>query len=117
MRVAPDSSGRPGGSDSYGSSSSLDDAPGGRAFPACTDKEGKPLETPPFPKDTEGAEYRAIVQITIGPAGEALNPCFRAVEGPFALEEKALAERSRWKFDPAFAGQKRDRTITYRLRR
>lgn len=119
MHVAPDSS-RPAGTDSYdepaGSRRSQGE-PGGKAFPPCTDPSGQPLAPVSFPASTDDADYRAIVQITIGSTGEALDPCFRAVEGPLELEEKALAERSRWKFDPAFAGQKRDRTITYRLRR
>lgn len=117
MHVPPDSA-RPAGADSYGvSSGSGDEEPGGRAFPACADAEGKPLAPVPFPASSGDADYRAIVQITIGPKGEAQNPCFRAVEGPLALEEKALAERASWTFDPAFVGQKRDRTVTYRLRR
>lgn len=118
MRVAPDSS-RPAGADSYGDSSGPadDGEPGGKAFPVCTDASGKPLAPVALPASTADADYRAIVQVTIGTKGEAVNPCFRAVEGPLALEEKALSERSSWKFDPAFAGQKRDRTVTYRLRR
>ena len=117
MHVAPDSS-RPGGADSYASRRlDPDEEPGGKAFPRCVDKNGEPLAAVSFSPSTNDADYRAIVQITIGPNGEALHPCFRAVEGPLSLEEKALAERSKWKFDPAFAGQKRDRTVTYRLRR
>lgn len=117
MHVPPDSA-RPAGADSYGSRRlDSDEEPGGKAFPRCVDKNGGPLPTVSFSPSSDDADYRAIVQITIGPNGEALDPCFRAVEGPLSLEDKALAERSKWKFDPAFAGQKRDRTITYRLRR
>jgi hypothetical protein len=37
------------------------------------------------------------------------------VEGPASLEQKALAQRATWTFPPDQAGQKRERTVTYRL--
>lgn len=69
-----------------------------------------------FPKSSEGAAFRAIVNLVIGPDGLAQDICYRRVEGPLDMEEKAMGDRLSWKFDKKFAGQKREKLIIYRTR-
>ena len=85
----------------------------GPVLPRCP--EDPALPPPAFPQQTEGADYRAIVQVTVGDDGTALSPCVRRAEGPPDLEEKALKDRHEWKWDPKFAGQKRDHIVSFRL--
>ncbi|HSC89868.1 MAG TPA: hypothetical protein VLC09_21480 [Polyangiaceae bacterium] len=107
------SEGASSSSSSSASASPSGPSPGERLLPPCA-ADGK--EPPAFPHATEGADYRAIVLVTIGDDGRASHLCFRRVEGPLALEQKALADRGEWRFPVDQAGQKRERTVTFRLR-
>jgi hypothetical protein len=80
-------------------------------FPACQGKK-----TRPFPADTAGAAFRAIVLLRIGPDGSVTEPCYLAQEGQLKWEEKALGDVSSWKYEPQYAGEPRERVVTYRLR-
>lgn len=95
--------------------------PASRSFPPCAAEAevsgGKPLPPPVFPASSEGADYRAILLLTIGEDGSAQEICFRRAEGPLRYEEKALADRAQWKYSSEHAGQKREKVVTFRLSR
>ena len=80
-------------------------------FPMCDRKK-----TPQFPADTEGAVFRAIVFMRITDEGRTGEHCYLALEGPRKYEEKALGDVQGWSYDPEFAGQPRERVVTYRLK-
>jgi hypothetical protein len=113
IRVRPQVSPGTYDEDPAAESSAPPRAAAGPVLPRCVEDPGLP--PPAFPKQTDGADYRAIVQVTIGDKGEAVDPCIRRSEGPSDLEEKALKDRHEWKWDPKFAGQKRDHIVSFRL--
>jgi hypothetical protein len=81
-----------------------------RLLPQCaTDKSATK-----FPRSSEGAAFRAIINMVIDSNGRAKDLCYRRVEGPLDVEEKAMSDRNDWKFDKKFAGQKREKLIVYR---
>jgi len=80
-------------------------------FPMCQGKK-----VPPYPADTEGAVFRAIVFLRITEEGKTSEHCYLSVEGPRKYEEKALGSVDAWSYEPEFAGQPRERVVTYRLK-
>lgn len=80
-------------------------------FPMCTGKK-----TPPYPADTNGAAFRAIIFLRITEEGGTSEHCYLALEGARKWEERALGDVSSWSYDTAHAGQPRERVVTYRLR-
>jgi hypothetical protein len=121
MHVAPDSS-RPGGNDSYadppasappGPSSSErgSGAASGPSFPKCAAEESVKAK---FPERTNGADYRAIVRLTIAVDGRPQDVCMLLAEGPTELEGKATEGITDKRYNPEYAGQKRDVVVTYR---
>jgi hypothetical protein len=121
IHVAPDS-GRRGGSDSYAApaesgsastkpSDTKSEAATGPKFPKCASEEAAKAK---FSERTNGADYRAIVRLTIAPDGRPQDPCLLLTEGPEELEGKATAGIVDKQYNPAYAGQKRDVTVTYR---
>jgi|GEM_PF-3342434 len=124
IHVAPET-GRPQGQDSYsqpklsspGVQSERDphpdeivDAP---AWPKCDAEESAKAK---FPERTDGANYRAIIRLTIAPDGTPQDECYLLTEGPDELAGKALEGRNEWKYKSEHAGQKRDVVVTYRYR-
>jgi hypothetical protein len=84
-----------------------------RLLPECvTDRSATK-----FPRSSEGADFRAIINMVIDRDGRAKELCYRRVEGPLAVEEKAMSDRDDWKFDKKFAGQKREKLIVYRKKK
>lgn len=79
-------------------------------FPFCKGK--KP---PPFPADTSGAAFRAVVFLRIDAEGKTTEHCYLAVEGDRKWEEKALGNVASWRYEKDHAGQPRERVVTYRL--
>lgn len=79
-------------------------------FPMCSGKKA-----PPFPNDTSGAAFRAIVFLRIDSEGKATEHCYLAVEGEKKWEEKALGEVSSWRYETEHAGEPRERVVTYRV--
>lgn len=79
-------------------------------LPLCKGKKA-----PPFPEETVGSAFRAIVFLRIGAGGETTEHCYLAVEGDKKWEEKALGDVSTWRYEEAHAGQPRERVVTYRL--
>jgi hypothetical protein len=121
MHLAPDSS-RRGGSDSYAApaesappSEHKSDAGGGAAagpkFPKCAAEEAAKAK---FPERTNGADYRAIVRLTIAPDGRPQDLCMVLAEGAAELESKATEGIVDKRYNPEHAGQKRDVIVTYR---
>lgn len=86
------------------------DAP---AWPKCATEESVKAK---FPERTDGANYRAIIRLTIAPDGTPQDECYLLTEGPDELAGKALEGRNEWKYKPEHAGQKRDVVVTYRYR-
>lgn len=82
-----------------------------RKLPSCNSDKA----APEFPEESEGAAFRALILLTIGPDGSALDPCYLRAEGPPKYEKKALSLRKTWKYDAAYAGQKREKLITWRV--
>ncbi len=82
-----------------------------RTLPEC--KLEGPL--PEFPAETEGLAFRGLVRLVIGSDGRPTDVCFARAEGPLLYEKRALAGKGAWKYDPAFAGQPREKVVTYRL--
>jgi len=82
-------------------------------WPKCAAEESAKAK---FPERTDGADYRAIVRLTIAPDGTPQDECYLLTEGPDELAGKALEGRSEWKYKPDHAGQKRDVVVTYRYR-
>lgn len=82
-----------------------------RTLPECK-LDGPP---PEFPPETEGLAFRGLVRLVIGSDGKPTNVCFARAEGPLLYEKRALAEKNSWKYDPEYAGQPREKVVTYRL--
>jgi hypothetical protein len=80
-------------------------------FPMCSGKKAMP-----FPSDTEGAAFRAIVFLRITDAGKTSEHCYLALEGARKWEEKALGNVGEWSYDIAHAGEPRERVVSFRLR-
>lgn len=80
-------------------------------FPMCVDKR-----VPPFPPESAGAAFRAIVFYRITADGKTDEHCYLALEGNKKWEERALNDVSTWTYDLKFAGEPRERVITYRLK-
>lgn len=80
-------------------------------FPECKGKRAQP-----FPADTNGAAFRAILFLRITAEGRTSEHCYLAVEGDRKWEEKALGDVSQWTYSTEFAGEPRERVVTYRLR-
>lgn len=82
----------------------------GALLPSCGDPE-----PPHFPAESAGAEFRAIVLVTVSKGGGGEDLCYLRYESRGDFEQTALADRADWRFDPAHAGQKRERLVVYRL--
>lgn len=80
-------------------------------FPMCVDKK-----IPPFPPETAGAAFRAIVFYRITEDGKTKEHCYLAVDGDVKWEERALDDVNSWSYEPKFAGEPRERVVTYRLK-
>lgn len=80
-------------------------------FPECEGKKSRP-----FPSDTNGAAFRAILFLRITAEGGTSEHCYLAVEGDRKWEEKALGDVSKWSYSVEYAGEPRERVVTYRLR-
>lgn len=81
-----------------------------RLHPSCA-LEGEP---PAFPPNSDGVAFRAWVRFTISASGRAEGLCYARVEGLHEFEEKAMADRGQWDFDKKYAGEPRERLVTYR---
>ncbi len=81
-----------------------------RLHPAC-ELEG---EAPAFPAKSDGVAFRAWVRFTISAQGRAEGLCYARAEGLHEFEEKAMADRGQWDFDLKYAGEPRERLVTYR---
>lgn len=84
----------------------------GTLLPAC-----EVASPPPFPAGSDGAEFRAIVLLTVSVDGSGEDLCYLRLETQGDLEGTAMADRADWRFNPAHAGQKRERLVVYRLRK
>jgi hypothetical protein len=82
----------------------------GALLPSCGDPN-----PPQFPPASEGAEFRAIVLLTVAEDGSGEGHCYLRFESRGDWEGTAMADRADWRFDPAHAGQKRERLVVYRL--
>ena len=80
-------------------------------FPMC-DSERRPL----FPKETDGAAFRAILYFKITDDGKTKDHCYMRVEGAIKWEERAVFDVDQWAYPVEFAGQPRERIVTYRLK-
>lgn len=76
--------------------------------------EGK--KAPPFPAETDGAVFRAIVFLRITEEGKTAEHCYLALEGSKKYEEKALGDVNEWSYEPEHSGQPRERIVTFRLK-
>ncbi len=81
-------------------------------FPMCQ-VEKKPF----FSEQTEGATFRAIVLFTITDDGKTADHCYLRVEGEIKWEEKSLGRVEQWSYPAKFAGQQRERTVTWRSKK
>ncbi|HXS16917.1 MAG TPA: hypothetical protein VN764_07000, partial [Polyangiaceae bacterium] len=80
-------------------------------FPFCE----RDVKTP-FSEKTEGAAFRAIVLFRILPSGKTAEHCYLRVEGEIKWEEKSLGNVAEWTYPVEFAGEQRERTVTFRLK-
>lgn len=80
-------------------------------FPFC-DREMKTQ----FANKTEGAAFRAIVLFRILPDGKTAEHCYLRVDGDIEWEERSLGNVAEWTYPVEFAGEQRERTVTYRLK-
>jgi len=69
-----------------------------------------------FADKTEGADFRAIVLFRILPDGKTSEHCYLRVDGAIKWEERALGKVAEWAYPVEFAGEQRERTVTYRLK-
>lgn len=84
-----------------------------RLLPMCKTDESPPR----FPRSSNGASFRAIVSFVIAKDGSASELCYQRVEGPLDIEEKAMSDRQSWSYEKEFAGQPREKLVTYRPRK
>lgn len=83
-----------------------------RLLPFCKTEKSPPR----FPRSSNGASFRAIVSLVIAQDGSATELCYLRVEGPTDIEEKTMSDRDSWSYDKQFAGQPREKLVTYRPR-
>jgi len=69
-----------------------------------------------FSEKTEGAAFRAIVLFRILPNGKTAEHCYLRVEGEIKWEERSLGNVADWNYPVEFAGEQRERTVTFRLK-
>lgn len=78
-------------------------------FPFCQGRKARA-----FPRETEGADYRAILFFRITDEGKTAEHCYLAVEGDRKWEETTLGQVADWAYPLEFAGQPRESVLFYR---
>ncbi len=81
-------------------------------FAMCED-DGN-FEPAQFPEKSNGAAFRAIVLFKITETGKTTDHCYRKLEGDIVWEENVLGNVEEWSYPIKYAGEFRERLVSYR---
>jgi hypothetical protein len=59
--------------------------------------------------------FRAIVLFKITEDGKTTDHCYQAIEGDRKWEERVLGRFEEWSYPAKYAGEPRERVVSYRL--